>query len=142
MWIMKHIILIMLFFVISLKVWSQVTIGLDEKPAEGTLLQLKSKNATGQNVNSTKGLLLPRVELDPGGSANGNNLAEKLVKSLQITLPPETRIDAELHTGLTVYNTASGSITEGAPFAEEKICPGVYIWDGAEWVRYMFNTCQ
>ncbi|MFT4222892.1 hypothetical protein [Dysgonomonas sp.] len=139
---MKNVLLITLLLFTSLNALSQVTIGLDEKPAEGTLLQLKNKNVTGQTANSTKGLLLPRVELDPDKSATGNNLAEKLVKSLQITLPPGTIIDTQLHTGLTVYNTASGTIADGAPFAGEKICPGVYIWDGAEWVRYMFKDCQ
>lgn len=44
-------------------VFAQVTIGSDRPPASGALLDLKqTDNATG-GVTSTKGFILPRVEL-------------------------------------------------------------------------------
>jgi len=139
--IVKKTMLIGSLLLISLVASSQVTIGLGEEPEEGALLQLKSKNVPGREANSTKGLLLPRVELDASGSADGHDIAAQLVQSLQITLPSGRTIDAEQHTGLMIYNISEQPVTKGAPFADDKICPGVYVWDGTQWKRVMYKEC-
>jgi len=136
----KKLIILSLFLCISLIATSQITIGIDEEPLEGALLQLKSITVTGNNPNSTKGLLLPRVELDPVASVSGT-MAQKLVASLKLILPSGASVDAEQHTGLMVYNIADLTVTTGAPFAETKICPGVYVWDGTQWIRTMLKEC-
>lgn len=56
--------LIFVSLLFSVKVLSQVTVGLSEAPARTALLQLKSQSADASNITSTKGgLLLPRVKL-------------------------------------------------------------------------------
>lgn len=137
----KKLIIIAILLLTSIMASSQITIGLDEEPMEGALLQLKNKTVTGQDTNSTKGLLLPRVELDPAGSTTGT-VADKLVSSLKLVFPVGTVINADYHTGLMVYNMSTLSVTGGAPFAETKICPGVYVWDGSKWGRLMSKECQ
>lgn len=138
----KKSILITLLLLTSLIASSQVTIGLEEVPAEGALLQLKNQSITAQNANSTKGLLLPRVNFDPVGSATGTT-AQKLVVSLKLVLPSGTVVDETTHVGLMVYNVVTQTVSStNAPFAETKICPGVYVWNGTQWVRTMFKECQ
>lgn len=105
---------------------AQVTIGSHLKPRSGALLDLRQREAANSSdANSSKGLLLPRVELseiselkpmysyaDAENTPSENNLLE--------------------HTGLTVYNI---NTTEKDP----SICPsgiisGIYTWDGRQWV--------
>jgi len=125
----------------ALNMNAQVTIGSDQPAVKGALLQLKTQEVAGDNPNSKQGLMLPRVELDAVGSASGS-IEQKLISSLKITLPPGTIIDAPQHTGLTVYNISDSPVTSGTPFAETKICPGVYVWDGSRWQRAMKDECQ
>jgi len=137
----RNIMLIIFLLFIRLGVSSQVTIGLDEEPVEGALLQLKNQIVNADGTNSDKGLLLPRVALDPAGSATGTE-AQKLISSLKTVLPAGTSVNVTQHAGLMVYNMATQTVVSGAPFAETKICPGVYIWDGTQWVRTMKKECQ
>lgn len=125
--------------------FSQVTIGMDEQPLEGALLQLKTISVTDGSANATQGLLLPRVSFDLTNSATGT-AEERLGNSLRLPSSADlTTGDAQKHTGLMVYNTnpATGSLnTTNDLFAETKICPGVYIWDGEKWNRTMFKECD
>lgn len=141
----KTFTITLLLLFCSLAGYSQVTIGIDETPAEGALLQLKTESVADGSANSQKGLLLPRVSFDLVGSATGT-VEERLRTSLG--LPSSVTLvsgDAERHTGLVVYNTnpATGSVsTTNSLFAETKICPGVYIWDGEKWKRSMLKECE
>ncbi|WP_255489852.1 leucine-rich repeat domain-containing protein [Dysgonomonas sp. 25] len=103
----QAIIILALFTAISLQ--AQVTMGSDEKPNAGALLDLKMNANSG--ANSTKGLGLPKVELSD-------------LSKLKIGTAPEiTGADALNHTGLIVYNT------------KETMCfsKGLYVWDGEQW---------
>lgn len=84
---------------------AQVTIGSSEAPLQGALLQLKENN--NLEANSTKGLLLPRVQLLPTGKIKGSE---------NINLENES-------TGLLVYNTVE----------TDEYCIGVYIWENGKW---------
>lgn len=90
---------------------AQVTIGIDELPAEGALLQLKDiAKAAGDSKNADKGLLIPRVSL-----VNYTTL-EPLIHNASEAKKKE-------HTGLIVYN-----LTEN-----EYMKSGIMIWNGIEW---------
>lgn len=88
----------------------QVTIGSREKPIDGAILDLKENNSI--NNNSTKGLILPRVNL-----IDGFNLYPMFA----------TEYDKETedlkHTGLVVYNI-NHCYNKGK---------GPYTWTGTEW---------
>lgn len=91
---------------------SQVTIGSGTAPVEGTLLELKEKeNEEGDEgkANSTKGLGMPRVELQE---------INKL-EPCAVTTPGNKK----LHVGLVVYNT---KITTD-------LQKGMYSWNGEMW---------
>lgn len=118
---------------------SQVTIGLDEEPVKGAILQLKSQKVAGSSANSIRGLMLPRISFDVVSSASGT-IDEKLRKSLK--LPAAETTNAAIHTGLLVYNVETLTVTAGSPFEDSKICPGVYVWIGTAWVRAMISKCQ
>ena len=91
---------------------AQVTIGTLEKPIDGSLLQLKNiPESEGNNVNSDKGLLLPRVHLTS-------------ISDLYPMFPIEYD-KGPLHTGLIVYNVNEELYNgDGA---------GMYYWDGEKW---------
>lgn len=101
--------------------YAQVTIGSSIKPLEGVLLDLKETDALG--ANSSKGLLLPRVQL-------------KKIESLELG-EPSLQLDAEKHIGLMLYNTYKYDVTTIPPTKpirpQELICPGVHVWDGESW---------
>lgn len=117
----------------NLSLFSQVTIGTEEKPVEGALLQLKTiQNAIGTTPNADKGLLMPRVNLsdkyelfpmllaDPTNSESGRNTEYRNNKD---------SLD-KVHTGLLVYNTIENY--------KKGLCPGMNVWDGKMWkcLRY------
>lgn len=83
---------------------SQVTIGHSTSPNSGAILQLKENDNSG--VNSSKGLLLPRVALSQ-------------TNSMSPIIENATATDQEQHIGLTVYHIGSLNL-----------CAGVYVWDG------------
>ena len=117
---------------------AQVTIGLNEEPVSGAILQLKSEEVSGNQPNAVQGLMLPRVSFDVDNSATATT-ADKLKTSLRLTI--SENVDAAVHTGLTVYNVETKNTVAGSPFAESKICPGVYVWDGTQWIRAMSTDC-
>jgi len=103
-----------LFFllIVSIYAQSQITIGSDEQPVSGSLLQLKENESTADN--SSKGLLLPRVELT----------------RIQGLRPMLGNWDGDAyewnrHIGLTVYNV-NNCLQKGWGH-------GVYSWDGIQW---------
>lgn len=108
---------------------SQVTIGLDEAPNKGALLDLKEKKIpVGDEVkgNSSKGLGLPRVELIGRYelTMGTNVIANESIAGGGTVW--------EAHTGLLVYNVKPVKYnpetckTEGLPI-------GLHVWDGSAW---------
>lgn len=96
---------------------AQVTIGVDEAPAQGALLQLKTqKNVIGALANSTKGLGLPRVQLVDIDDMTGLLPSQDMIGTYK-----------KDHEGLVVYSISEGC-SGGHPFY-----PGIYVWNGVEW---------
>ena len=106
---------ICLFF--SLSVYGQVTIGSDNEPSAGSLLDLKQNNNAG--VNSSKGLVMPRVALTNLKPLNPIQLAASIGNTGSWPL--------EEHIGLMVYNVKKDMC------ASEPIFEGLYVWNGVEW---------
>jgi hypothetical protein len=108
------IILLLVCLGISPGLYAQVTIGIDEAPAEGALLQLKDiKDAISNGgKNADKGLLMPRV---------------RLVNNTQLDpmFPNATEGNKKEHAGLIVYN-----LTEDESKFLKK---GIMVWNGQEW---------
>lgn len=88
---------------------AQVTIGSDNPPHKGSLLDLKQKEQAGENAKG--GLALPRVELR---------------SATELTVGGDESKKKE-HKGLVVYNVANtGDLSEGT-----------YCWDGEKWKRML-----
>jgi len=104
---------------------SQVTIGNNEAPENGALLQLKNiDGVTDNSVNATKGLGLPRVEL-----TDINNLypmfTDDGTSGYKIGSTSYTKADEdEKHIGLVVYN-----INQCTPKGK-----GIHVWNKEKWV--------
>lgn len=112
---MKKYLLLFTFSILFGITKAQVTIGSDNEPAKGAILDIKTQNSDVNNVTSDKGgLLLPRVQL----------------KGLYSLLPfiPDANLSTEgsKHIGLTVYNIT--------PVTAQNLVKGFYIWDGLKWV--------
>lgn len=105
----KLILLLFLSVFARSGIHAQVTIGSGIEPNPGALLDLKEDDQEEQNA--TRGLNLPRVELE-----SVNSLAPCLAAA-----PAEPKA----YKGLTVYNITDALTNKGK---------GVYIWDGGEWV--------
>lgn len=103
-------IIILLATMNYLDINAQVTIGYDQDPARGALLQLKENDNI--NNNSTKGLGLPRLELTD---------LESLTDIIGNPDPIE-------HIGLLVYNVNNSFCTNPNP-----IHRGIYVWIGNSW---------
>ncbi|MDU1889448.1 MAG: hypothetical protein E6767_02055 [Dysgonomonas sp.] len=135
--------LFLLIAVISAQ--GQVTIGLDEAPVEGAILQLKTENSTvlasNGNVTAYKGLGLPRVNLvaDKANYTAGDTDNTRLATSLGLTINAE----ASKHIGLMIFNMREANIEDDAvaAFTETKICKGIYVWMGDKWARAMVTPC-
>ena len=113
----SHLTLIVfLFFVSALN--AQITIGSANNPKPGSLLDLKMDDNLG--VNSTKGLLLPRVEL--------KNIRTQTDLGRTMGATTDNTLDPIEHAGLVVYNTGKLETSE-----EERFCPGIHVWDGEKW---------
>jgi len=116
---------------------SQVTIGNNEAPENGALLQLKNiDGVTDNSVNATKGLGLPRVEL-----TDINNLypmfTDDGTSGYKIGSTSYTKADEdEKHIGLVVYNTNNCFYNYNG---NEQ---GTYVWDGAKWNALVDNEIQ
>ncbi|NDV69613.1 FISUMP domain-containing protein [Dysgonomonas sp. 25] len=109
----KTTLLIVLAF-ISTNSFAQVTIGSEQPPAIGTLLDLKTES----DGTSTKGLGMPRVKLIKRADADISLTIEGVAAN-------EYTGD---HTGLLVYNAVSPSEAICADIAS-----GLYVWDGGQW---------
>lgn len=91
--------------------YAQVTIGSDEQPLRGALLDLK-QNPDG---TSNKGLLMPRVSL---------------AGITDLTIAENSTESKNQHIGAVVYNV-NKIITDEAYL----LCPGIYVWNGEAWQR-------
>lgn len=113
---MKKIIFLLTFISITIiHLQAQVTIGSDSPPDKDALLDLKEKS----DKSSTKGLILPRVELV------STNLATPLSDHVE---------------GMTVYNTATTAYEVGKDMST-RVSPGLYYNNGEKWERlYMGYT--
>lgn len=113
---MKQVLFIILGVLWTLNIEAQMTIGSDEPPASGALLQLKE--TSGITDNSEKGLSLPRIEL------------VSLTGDLAASMGAESgTYDAQSHIGLLVYNVGiNDSISEAS-----RVCPGMHVWTGDRW---------
>ncbi|MDR3056781.1 MAG: hypothetical protein LBU84_01405 [Prevotella sp.] len=107
------------------KLSAQVTVGDDESPLDGALLQLKDKSdVTDDSDNATKGFAYPRVKLEQ------RNQLYPMYKGSTEYASDKTDIDKQ-HTGLTVYNTFKSADTETND--NLKFQKGLYIWTGTRW---------
>lgn len=98
---------------------AQVTIGSNIPPKTGALLDLKESETSGSNlVNSTKGLLLPRVSL-----VSRQSMAPLIASATE----EEKRQSA----GMIVYNLLQ----------TPDLFPGLNIWDGTKWVLVASIDC-
>lgn len=104
----RTLVISLLILLHAVNTYSQATIGSDIEPQKGSLLDLKQNSNTG--VNSTKGLMLPRVAL-------------KTKSDLTPIIDNSSEEEKESHTGLLVYNT-----TDNVYF-----CPCIEVWTGDEW---------
>jgi len=98
--------------------FSQVTIGNNEAPEKGALLQLKNIDGkTNGEANASKGLGLPKVNL------LSTQLDATIYTDLSKTIDGASgNWDKDEHIGLVVYNTSNNAT-----------CPGLYVWDGTTW---------
>lgn len=117
---MRTIYFIVFMLFTSTLIYSQVTIGSGIAPNKGALLDLKENNAT-TGANSTRGLLLPRVNL-----THKNSLIDIADISYE-----ETAVQIA-HAGLVVYN-----INEKFDKGE-----GLHIWDGTKWISFEPDTIK
>lgn len=102
--------------ILSISINAQVTIGSNITPLDGTLLDLKEHEPDINNATSTRGLLLPRVELKKSD--------ELILGDVVINDSDEGGNQKLIHSGLVVYNTSELN----------DFCPGIYIWSGSEWI--------
>ncbi|MDR2954008.1 MAG: hypothetical protein LBV43_02900 [Prevotella sp.] len=112
---MKYKFYFLFLLVLSIQVSAQVTIGSNLDTNLGSLLDLKETDNGSGKANSTRGLLLPRVNL----------------QSLTNLKPEGASFSGDdLHVGLMIYNLKSNP--------KEGLCPGVYTWSGDTW-EYLFD---
>lgn len=114
-------IFILSFIFSSLNTSSQITIGSNEQPVSGALLQIKNmdeKQSSGLE-NATKGLGMPRVLL-----TKKHQLLPMFSNQLGDYNNNKATYDAE-HIGLLVYNPEAN--------IDEIICKGLNVWDGEQW---------
>lgn len=104
----------------SITTQAQVTIGMNNAPQNGALLDLKQyEPAASSNATATKGLIYPRMNLTN---------VDELYPMYGSADPVYTANKADLkrkHTGLTVYN-----LTVNKDFTE-----GLYVWNGLKWLK-------
>jgi len=104
---------------------AQVSIGINEEPMGGAILQLKSiiDGDSNGDINSTQGLGFPRVKLTEvyklypmyeTDTKYNTNATEKAKLDLS-------------HTGLMVYNVGG------------TLASGMYYWDGTQWMAFESN---
>ncbi len=121
------------FLVFPLK--AQVTIGLDENPVEGAILQLKEiTGITDSTLNAYRGLALPRVTLSDKNALYPMFLTDPANPgSSPITgyTNDKAAIDKS-HTGLVVYNLVEDESLD--------LYTGINVWNGTQWVSFQPRT--
>ncbi len=110
----KKIMILFIAIAGYLPIYSQVTIGSEEAPVSGALLDLKER-ADG---TSDKGLIFPRVAL-----SHKNDLRPMFTSGA-----PQNQ--KSTHTGLVVFNIYSGAAIDVPTFLFQE---GLYVWSGSEW---------
>ncbi|NDV68968.1 FISUMP domain-containing protein [Dysgonomonas sp. 25] len=111
--------LILLAFTFATTLTGQVTIGSDQTPNPGALLDLK------MNGTTTKGMKLPIVSLtDP------DNLYPMFTAGSSEYTGTNKAAEDVLHTGLTVYNTTA---------CDGQFAKGLYVWTGSGWEQVTDN---
>ena len=116
-------------FVLLLPAQAQVTIGNNEAPAEGALLQIKeAENVVGKLKNSSKGVVFPRVALSQ------KDKLYPMFGEIGAENPTYTANAATInprHAGMVVYNTytSPGGVTNSNLIFQE----GLYVWLGDKW---------
>ena len=117
MMMLKSTFLYLMFtHVLVFTLCSQVTIDLGEPPVSGVLLQLKNiENINDGEANDSKGLTLPRVEINDLTKLQSGD-ADEL-----------TGNERDNYIGLIVYNTKRTNNPTS------KIGEGLYVWTGDAW---------
>ena len=130
---MRNRLLLFTFAILfAFRLFAQVTIGTDEPPENGALLEMKEKQAENPAENdptslenSEKGMLCPKVSLKAwnkltplyGGMDNGSGIwSDESTEKEKLTA-----------TGMLVYNIN--------PHAEN-IAVGFCYWNGKEWISF------
>jgi len=115
-----------LFSTLTLK--AQVTIGTQEAPVQGALLQLKTIGDAASNgdVNATKGFNFPRVAL-----VKQKQLQPMYSASEAINLSSSVKL---AHKGLVVYNLTDDP--------NENLSVGLNYWDGEQWNSFEQKATQ
>ncbi len=107
-----------IFLYLTDQISAQVTIGSQEEPNIGALLDMKEYNAsTPGGATATKGLNLPRVRLIKKSDKD-------IAKTIEGLAPKAYGTDD--HTGLVVFNIPKPTI---CPIFER----APYVWTGTEW---------
>lgn len=99
------LVLLLLGFSV-VQVYAQVTVGSDIPSRKGSVLDIKDKDATGNEPNAVGGLGLPRV---------------KLTSPTTLTVAKDS--ENIKSTGITVYHTGNANMPAG-----------VYTWNGNRWM--------
>lgn len=121
----KKIVIILVSHLFSFSLMAQVTIGSNEKPVEGSILQLKNVTGNG-SITATKGLLLPRVAL-----TDLNRLYPMFENDPDYVNGVTTNEKNLEHIGLVVYNLGCQMTGEG-----------FYVWSGNKWIAVLPKQIQ
>ena len=120
----QFVIIFFLFFLLSgFRMQAQVTIGLGEEPVHGALLQIKDiPNVSDGKENSTRGFMLPRVNLVG-------------ISDAKIGTTTDFTANKQEYIGLIVYNLYDNKLTEADE--SKQLYKGIYVWDGDKWQRLL-----
>ena len=119
----SNIVTVLCTLLLSISINGQVTIGDTTAPLSGAILQLKDgTNDSNLLVNASKGLNLPRVELNSRTIPLNETLAQTIEGN-----DIDTRWGAKEHIGLVVYNISKDKI------CDPNIVPGIFVWTGEKW---------
>lgn len=116
--LIKIVTLFILIVIIVNMVHGQVTIGSSKTPQKGALLQLEDNGTYADGQTTTKGLLLPRVNI--------TNPAPTSDADLALSIGATGSWGMEDHIGLVVYNLSERTTADG-------LCPGLHVWNGTKW---------
>lgn len=118
----RNTALLLLLLLIACSLSAQVTVGSNNAPVSGALLQLKESEGTDENA--AKGLVMPRVVLSDLTPATDAALAKSIGGSGSYSMSE--------HIGLVVYNIGSQVVDDPCSMTLS-ISPGLYVWHGDKW---------